>query len=241
MAMQTIDRSPRMERAFDRMTDAYPVLPLQPGAMTFTAAGVYDKLGLLVVLAMVTGAISYFTNSSGLMILGFVAGFVLSLVGIFRPATAKIVAPLYALAEGLALGGITAYFATGNSGIVPLAIIFTSGIFLGALVIFRSGLVKVTPKFVSLTIMASVGFLLVLLGLMFGLPVPGLSGASGLVIVGVIGVAIGILHLFIDFNYVQIGEQRRLPVDGEWYGALILMISLVFIYINVLRILGRRR
>jgi uncharacterized YccA/Bax inhibitor family protein len=241
MSMQTVDRSPRMERGFDRLTDAYPSDLRDPATTTFTAAGVYDKVGLMVVLAMVTGTIGYFSNNVGLILLGFVAGLVLSLVGIFKPATARIVAPLYALAEGLALGGITAYYATGNNGLVPLAIIFTAGIFVAALVIFRSGLVKVTPKFVSMTIMASFGFLLVLLGLMLGLPIPGLSGAGGLAVLGVFGVAIGVMHLFIDFNYIQIGEQRRLPVAGEWYGALILMMSLVFVYINVLRILGRRR
>jgi uncharacterized YccA/Bax inhibitor family protein len=237
MAMQTADRSVRMERAFDRMTDAYP---LQPGARTFTAAGVYDKVGLMVVLAMATGAFSYFADNPGLMILGFVAGLVLSLVGIFRPATAKVVAPLYALAEGLALGGITAYYATGNSGIVPMAVIFTGGIFVAALVIFRSGLVKVTPKFVAMTMMASFGFILVLIAQMFGLSL-GLGGSSGTAVIGVFGVALGVMYLFIDFNYVQVGEQRRLPADGEWYGALMLMMSLVLVYINVLRILGRRR
>jgi uncharacterized YccA/Bax inhibitor family protein len=230
-----------MERAFDRMAETYPAGPGQADLATFTAAGVYDKVGLMVVLALVTGTIGYFSDNIGLILVGFVAGFVLSLVGIFRPALAKVVAPLYALAEGLALGGITAYYAAGNNGIVPLAIIFTGGIFLAALVIFRSGLVKVTPKFVSWTIMASFGFLLVLLGLMLGIPVPGLSGSGGLAVLGVIGVGIGVMHLFIDFNYIQIGEQRRLPADGEWYGALILMMSLVFVYINVLRILGRRR
>jgi uncharacterized YccA/Bax inhibitor family protein len=238
MALQTADRSVRMERAFDRMTDTYPV---QPGTRLFTAAGVYDKVGLLVVLALITGTYSYFANNTGLMVLGFIGGLVLSLVGIFRPALAKIVAPLYALAEGLALGGITAYYAVGHSSIVPMAVIFTGGIFLGALVIFRSGLVKVTPKFVSMTLMASVGFILVLIANMFGLNLPGLGGSSGLAVLGVFGIAIGVMYLFIDFNYVQISEQRRLPADGEWYGALMLMMSLVLVYINVLRVLGRRR
>jgi uncharacterized YccA/Bax inhibitor family protein len=153
------------------------------------------------------------------------------------------VAPLYALAEGLALGGLTAWYATANSsGIVPLAIIFTGGIFLAALVIFRTGLVKVTPKFVAMTMMAAVGFLLVLIATSLGLPVPGLSGSSSLLVIGVIGVVIGVMFLFTDFNFVQVSEQRGdLPAEGEWYGALILMMSLVFLYINVLRILGRRR
>lgn len=238
MSMQTVDRSPRMERGFARLTDEFP---LQPGAATFTAAGVYDKLGLLVVLALATGVVGYFSNSPALILVGIFGGLIFSLVGIFKPSTAKFMAPLYALAEGLALGAITSYYATGTNSIVSLAVIFTGGIFLGALVIFRSGLVKVTPRFVSMAMMAAVGFIVVLIAQAFGLNFPGLGGSGGEVIIGLIGVGIGIMFLFIDFNYVQVSEQRRLPAQGEWLGALLLMTSLVMVYINVLRILGRRR
>jgi uncharacterized YccA/Bax inhibitor family protein len=226
-----------MERGFQRMTDSYPLTPEK----TFTAAGVYDKVGLMVVLALVTGMVSYLTNSLALLFGGLIAGLVLSLIGIFKPTTAPIVAPLYALAEGLALGGITAEYATVNgSGIVPAAIIFTGGIFVAALLIFRTGLIKVTPKFVAMTMMAAVGFLLVLIASALGLP--GLSGSGSILVIGVIGVVIGVMFLFTDFNFVQQAEQQRsLPKAGEWYGALMLMMSLVFVYINVLRILGRRR
>jgi uncharacterized YccA/Bax inhibitor family protein len=238
MSMQTAERSPRMERGLARLVDDFPPVP---GAATFTAAGVYDKLGLLVVLALATGTVGYFANNVGLLLLGIVGGLVFSLVGMFKPRLAKFMAPLYALAEGLALGGITAYYATGNNGIVPLAIIFTGGVFLAALVIFRSGLVKVTPRFVSMAMMAAVGFLVVWLAILLGLPIPGLSGSGGMAILGVFGVAIGVMFLFIDFNYIQASEQRQLPAEGEWLGALLLMTSLVMVYINILRILGRRR
>jgi uncharacterized YccA/Bax inhibitor family protein len=235
--MQTQGRSARMERAYDRLTAEYG-----PATATehFTAAGVYDKVGMLVVIALVTGAVGYATDSGALALLGIVGGLVLSLIGIFRPHTAPVVAPLYAAAEGVALGAITASYATGSNGIAPLAIIFTGGIFLGALVIFRSGLVKVTPRFVSMTMMATVGFLVVLVGGMLGL-FPGLGSQTGLLVFGVIGVAIAVAYLFMDFNYVQVGEERALPVQGEWYAALMLMMSLVFVYINVLRILASRR
>jgi uncharacterized YccA/Bax inhibitor family protein len=240
MSMQAPARSPRYDRAFDRLTAEYPV---QPGAATYTASGVYDKVGLLVLLTLITGTYSYFANNAGLILLGILAGLAFSLIGMFKPSTAKFMAPLYALAEGLALGGITAYYAsaTGGSGIVPMAIIFTGGIFLGALVIFRSGLVKVTQRFVGMAMMAAFGFLAVMLAVWIGLPIPGLSGSGGLALMGVFGVAIGVMFLFIDFNYVQESERRQMPAEGEWLGALMLMTSLVFVYINVLRILGRRR
>ncbi len=212
---------------------------VETGTDTFSAARVYDKLTLLVILAALTGAVGYAVASTGLLLLGIATGFVLAMIGIFRPAAAKVVAPLYALAEGLALGSLTALYSTTTKGIAPLAIIFTAGVYLAALVVFRSGLVKITPKFVSMTVMAGFGFLVVMLASLFGL-FPGLSSQTGLLVVGVIGLAIGVAYLFVDFNYVQLGEQRRFPATGEWYAALTLMMSLVFVYISILRILASR-
>jgi uncharacterized YccA/Bax inhibitor family protein len=235
--MQTQGRSARMERGYDRM-----VAEFGPGTETerFTAAGVYDKLGMLVVLALLAGAVGYATDSMALVVVGLIGGLVLSLIGIFKPETARVVAPLYAVCEGLCLGALTAAFATGSSGIAPLAVIFTGGIFLAALAIFRTGLVRVTPRFVSMLMMAGVGFFLVSLAGVFGL-FPGLSSQTGLLIFGVIGVVIGVGYLFFDFDYIRRGEERGLPVQGEWYGALLLMMSLAFVYLNVLRVLASRR
>jgi uncharacterized YccA/Bax inhibitor family protein len=239
MSMQTTQSTPRLNRAFTRLNNAFPV---QVGAEPFTAAGVYDKVGILVVLAMATGLYNYLADSTALLIGGIIGGLVFSLVGLFKPHTAKFMAPLYALAEGLALGGLTAYYAAGNNGIIPLAIIFTAGIFLAALVIFRSGLVKISPKYLNMMYMALGGFFLVTLAVVFGLPIPGLSGASGELVIGVIGLLVGIMFLFVDFNFIYATEQNAaFPAEAEWFGALLLMTSLVMVYINVLRILGRRR
>jgi uncharacterized YccA/Bax inhibitor family protein len=228
-----------MDRGFARAAGAYPA---SPGEKAFTATGVYDKVGVLVVLMLASGTVGYFVKNPALILVGIFGALGLALLGIFKPTTAPVVAPLYSLVEGFALGGITAYYAsTSGSGIVPLAVIFTGGIFLGTLVVFRSGLVKVTPRFVSMTMIALVGFLVLALALAFGLPVPGLSGAGGLAVFGVIGVVVGVMCLFLDFNFVQVGEQRGLPATAEWSGALMLMISLAFVYLNVLRVLARRR
>ena len=238
MAMRTTDRSARMERAFDRIDETYRT---SPALEAFTAAGVYDKLGMLVLIALFAGAFGYLVASPGIILLGIVAGLVLGLVGIFRPAHAKVVAPLYSIAEGVALGGITSFYSTGSSGIAPMAIIFTAGVFVAALVLFRSGIVKVTPRFMAVTMMALVGFLLVMLASAFGMPLPSFAGLSGYGVLGAIGVIIGVMALFVDFNYVKVGEERMLPAEAEWYAALSLMMSLVFVYINVLRMLGGRR
>jgi uncharacterized YccA/Bax inhibitor family protein len=229
------DSSPRIERAFrdfPRETD------LAPGRL-YTAAGVYDKVAVLAVLALATGVYNYVANNSALILVGIFGGLVFYFTGIFKPALAKYTAPLYALAEGLALGGITKFYATGNTGIIPAAILFTGGIFLASLVVFRSGLVKVTQRFVTMAMIAAGGFFVVLLGSLFGLY--NLNSAGGNLVIGLIGVVIGVMFLFVDFSIIQRSEQAQLPVEAEWVGALLLMASLVMVYINVLRILGRRR
>jgi uncharacterized YccA/Bax inhibitor family protein len=138
-------------------------------------------------------------------VVGIIGGLVCMLVGVFKPTTAPIAAPLYALFEGLALGAITAWYAADSSGIAPLAIIFTGGIFIGALIAFRTGLVKVTPKFVTYTLMAGLGFMLVVIAGAFGL-FPGLSSQTGLLIFGVIGIAIGVAYI----NVLRVlGSRRR--------------------------------
>jgi uncharacterized YccA/Bax inhibitor family protein len=222
-----------MEKAFRRFPEDYP--PGRP----YTAAGVYDKVAILVVLALVTGIYNYFAQNNVLVLVGIIGGFACALVGMFKPTAAKIAAPLYALLEGLALGGLTAYYATGDTGIVPMAIIFTGGIFVAALIVFRSGLVKVTPRFMAVTMIGLVGFVLVALAQAFG--IASLNSPTEILVIGLIGVLLGTMMLFVDFNFIRQAEAAHLPAEAEWFGALMLMISLVFVYLNILRILARRR
>jgi uncharacterized YccA/Bax inhibitor family protein len=236
-SIQTPVRPRGRTRSYDRLADAFP---LRPGEKRFTAAGVYDKVGILVVLAIATGFVGYFTNPSGALIfVGIFAGLGLALTGRFKPTTAVVVAPLYALVEGYVLGAITSFYAAGQSSIVPAAVIFTGGIFLGALIIFRSGLVKVTHRFVVMAGMAFVGFFLVVLAQLVG--IVSLTSATANLWIGIFGVVLGVMFLFLDFNFIQVTEQRQLSAKGEWLGALLLMNALVMVYINVLGILGRRR
>ena len=229
------DTSPRMEKAFRRGSGDFTLTT----EGTFTAAGAFDKTAILVVLAIASGLVGYATNNGALIVAGLVVGLVSYFVGIFKPNLARICAPIYALGEGLALGSLTRFYATGNTEIVPAAVIFTGGIFLAALFIFRTGLIKITKRFYTMTLMAAVGFILV--GLAQALGIVSLSSASDNLVIGLIGVVIGVAFLFIDFNFIQQAEHAQLPKQMEWFGAMILMASLVWVYINVLRILGRRR
>jgi len=165
-----------------------------------------------------------------------------SLLGIFKPDLARVCAPIYALAEGAVLGFISRLYAQDAGGVVPLAILFTGAVFLGCLVAFRSGLVRVTPKFLTLTMIASFGLMALFVASLLGLPIPGVSdiGTKGLIF-GVIGLGVGVLNLFVDFSAIQAMEEQGADAKGEWFGALILLTSLVLVYISILRILGASR
>ncbi len=216
------------------------------GTRSFRAHRTYDKLALLVGITAVTGALtaSMVDRSPALrsfyVPLMFV-GMGLGMAGSFRPQWAKTVAPIYALVEGVVLGVISKIFmSVAGSSIVPTAIIMTSAVFIGCLLVFRTGIVKVTPKFVTMIGIGSMALMAAYLAAIFGLRLPGIGdlGPKGLIF-GIIGLALAVGFLFIDFDRVQKMETTESISDSvEWFLALQLMLSLVMVYINVLRILA---
>lgn len=231
--------STTQERSYERLTTTYP---LQGGVERFTASGVYDKVaGLLFVVALSAAVGAFFLPGPAVLVLLFVA-LGAGLLGTFKPTLARICAPIYAVTEGAVLGYVSRAYAQDGGGVVPLAILFTGAVFAGCLVAFRTGLVRVTPKFITLTMVASFALLALFLASMVGLPIPGLAdvGTKGLIF-GIIGLGVGVLNLFVDFSAIQDMEERGADAQGEWFGALILLTSLVLVYISILRILGSRR
>lgn len=209
----------------------------------FVAADVYSKVGVLAALAIAGGAITFlFSISSGIVVGLFLVAFAIAMVTIFRPRQARILAPIYAVTEGLALGGISRYFETSSKGIVPLAVLFTGAVFAGTLAAYRAGLVHVGRRFVVGTTIATFGLVVVLLAAWLGVPVPGASGIGPWsVVIGVVYLFVAVANLFVDFSYVQTAEAQGLSAEGEWYAAFSIMLALVMVYIAMLRILGGRR
>jgi uncharacterized YccA/Bax inhibitor family protein len=230
----TAPRGPRYGVGMPPVSDSAP----------FVAADVYNKVGILVAIAIAGGAITFLFQVSVGIVLGllFVA-FGLGIAASFLPRQARILAPLYAIAEGLALGGLSRYFETTSKGIVPLAILFTGGVFIATLAAYRSGLVHVGRRFVVGTMVATFGLAVVILAAWIGVPVPGFSGfGPWSVVIGVLYLVIGIANLLVDFSFVQNAEQQGLSAEGEWYAAFSIMLALVLVYLAILRILagGRR-
>ena len=152
---------------------------------------------------------------------------------------ARYLAPAYSVLEGLALGSISGVYATLGHGIVPTAIVFTAGVFLACLVLYRTGLVKVTPRMMSLALMGAVGLIAVSALSLIGLSIPGVNsfGTFGLIF-GVVALAVAVLNLFTDFEWVARSETLGVSAEGEWAAAFAMMTALVLVYISILRILG---
>jgi uncharacterized YccA/Bax inhibitor family protein len=251
---------PTMGRTYDRM---YSAFPQSVATRPFTATGVYDKVLILFVLAVATGIGGYLFATSAAAVVAIIVAFATSMIGIFVPRLAKFTAPVYALTEGFALGWISARYSDIRHDIVPLSILITGAIFFAALFLFRTGLVKVTHRFVTMTIMATAGLAAVFILALFGISLPGVNdlGSRG-IIFGVIGLVIAVMNLFVDFQFIQqmadgtaapmrprlrrgIGNSAwptQAPVmlssDAEWYAAQSLMLALVLVYLSILRILA---
>ena len=181
-----------------------------------------------------------------MMLIGGIGGFVLALVTIFKKQWAGVTAPLYALAEGALLGGISAMFELRYKGIAIQAVMLTFGTLVAMLLAYRSGLIKVNDKF-RLGVVAATGgialFYLVqfVLGF-FGITFHTINSGSPIGIgFSLLVVGIAALNLVLDFDLIENGASYNAPKYMEWYSAFALMVTLVWLYLEILRLLSKFR
>jgi uncharacterized YccA/Bax inhibitor family protein len=214
-----------------------------------TLDGTVNRAFALVFILMAGAFVSMWAGP-GYWLIGAVAGLVLSLVTVFRKAWAPVTAPLYAFAEGLFVGGISVPLETAFPGIVIPAVSLTVAIFIAFLVIYRTHLIRVTDK-LRIAVFAATGavalvYLASLVLNVIGVQVAYLneavagSGALGIA-VNVIVIGIAAFNLLLDFDLVERGVAARAPKYMEWYGAFALLVTLVWLYIELLRLLSRLR
>jgi len=183
-------------------------------------------------------------RSSGLMMVGMLGGFVLALVTIFKQHLAKYTVPAYAILQGLALGGISKFFETMYPGIVTQAVMLTFGTLGALLLAYVSGLIKPTENF-KLGIVAATGgiafvYLISWVLSWFSVSVPLIHSNSNMGILFSIGVVvIAALNLVLDFDFIEEGSEKGAPKYMEWYGAFGLMVTLIWLYLEILRLLAK--
>ncbi|MBV6511106.1 MAG: hypothetical protein FMNOHCHN_00585 [Ignavibacteriaceae bacterium] len=222
------------------------------GLMTFN--GFLNKTFFLLLLVIVPGGLVWnqfyltgnLSNISGWMIGGAIAGLILAIVTAFFKRIAFITAPFYAIAQGLFLGGISAFFELMYPGIVMQAVMLTGTILLMMLFLYRTGIIKPTAKFMMGVAAATGAVGLVYLASFvlgfFSINIPYIHG-NGWIGIGFSAVVIVIaaLNLIVDFALVEEGVRNGAPKYIEWYAAFALMVTLIWLYLEILRLMSKLR
>ncbi len=209
-----------------------------------TMEGAINKTLILLGIMAITTFISFVMPSQLFLFVGIGGGLIAVLVAVFKPSASPIAAPVYAAFEGLFVGSISAIFAYESSGIVMQAVALTMGTLLTMLIIYRSGLIKVTEKFKAGILMATGAIMIVYLisffGSFVGFQVPYLHD-NGMIGIGIslFIIAVAALNLILDFDAYDKGVQMGAPKYMEWYVSLGLIVTLVWLYLEFLRLLSK--
>ncbi|MBT2572047.1 Bax inhibitor-1/YccA family protein [Planococcus sp. ISL-110] len=217
-----------------------------------TIQGTVNKTFILLLLLLVTFVFSWnqFVSSPNsvlpLILAGAVGGLIVGLITIFVPKVSPFTAPVYALLQGLFLGAVSAQYEAQYGGIVFQAVLITIGVLLSLLLVYKLGLIKVTQNF-RLGVAAATGaiflvYVISFVGGFFGFEIPHLHESTPLGIgISVVIVIIAALNLVLDFDFIENAAARQVPKYFEWYGAFGLLVTLVWLYLEMLRLLSKIR
>lgn len=227
------------------------------GADAMTVDGAIGKTGLLLALVVIGGAITwnmfdslaYHALVMPMVWVGFIVGFVLALVITFKNTTAAYLSPVYALCEGIALGGISILLNSKFPGIAFEAICLTILVATLMLILYRFRVIRATEKFRSVIILATaaigifylVSFVLSFFGIFSPLSLNSTAPLWMTVGISLVIVVVAALNLILDFDFIERGADYGAPKYMEWYGAFGLTVTLVWLYIEILRLLARLR
>ena len=222
-------------------------------AHAMTIQGTVNKTGLLLLFVLLAASWTwnlFFT--SGVQAVtpyiwgGAIGGFIFALVTVFKRTWAPVTAPIYGLLQGLFLGGLSALFESQFPGIVLQAVGLTFGTLFALLMAYKSGMIRATENFKLGVVAATGGIFLVYLATMilgfFGVQIPLIhdSGPVG-ILFSLFVVVIAALNLVLDFDFIESGAARGAPRYMEWYAAFGLMVTLIWLYIEILRLLAKLR
>ena len=216
------------------------------GSTTMTIQGAVNKTAILLLLCIVAAAYTWSVPRVALiwMPVGVIGGLIFAMITIFKKEWSGVTAPIYAVLEGLFLGGISAAMEQRFPGIVVNAVFLTFGTLLALLAAYKTGVIKATENFKLGVAAATGGVFMVymasfVLGF-FGLSVPFIH-SNGIMGIGVslVIVVIAALNLVLDFDFIEQGAERGAPKYMEWYAAFGLLVTLVWLYLEILRLLSK--
>ncbi len=209
-----------------------------------TVEGAVNKTLILTIIMSVFALIGYVMFNPLFMWGGAIGGLIVVIAATFKPEYSNILAPIYAVLEGLFVGAISYAYTSQTAGIIFHAVTLTLALLFIMLFLYKAKLVTVSEKFRSGVMMATMGIFVVYLisfGLsFFGVVMPYLHD-NGMIGIGISVFIVGIatLNLLLDFDNFEKGEEQQLPKYYEWYFAMSLLITLVWLYIEMLRLLSK--
>ena len=221
------------------------------GGQAMTVQGAVNKSAILLLLCAGMAAVTWNLatkgqggTTQGLAIGGAIGGFILAMITCFKQSWSPVTAPLYAIFEGAFIGAVSYIFELRFPGIVPQAVMFTFGTLAALLAAYSTGLIRATSGFRRGVVAATCGIALVylvsiVLGL-FGIQIPGIFG-NGLIGIGfsVVVVIIAAMNLVLDFDLIESGAKMGAPKYMEWYAGFGLLVTLVWLYLEILRLLSK--
>ena len=211
-----------------------------------TIEGTVNKTALSLLLLMSSGYYAYSSLMGSYILVGFILGLVAFFITLFKKELSPITTPIYSLCQGLVLGGISFMYAQQFEGIVFNAVCLTAFILLSLLFAYKSRMIRATEN-LKLGIFAATGgiglfYLIGIIGLFFGFEVPFLSPTDGSItsiLITLFIVVIASLNLVLDFDFIEEASENGAPKYMEWYAAFGLMVTLVWLYLEILRLLAK--
>jgi len=211
-----------------------------------TIEGTVNKTAISLFLLVGTGYLTFEVMNPIMLITCGVGGFIVAIITIFKKEWAPVTVPIYAILEGGLLGGISYMYNTMYDGIVTNAIYLTIGILLSLLMAYRSGLIKPSENF-KLGIAAATGGIAIvyLINFMMGFFGSGIGvmsvNNSSMMSIGfsIVVIIIAALNLVLDFDFIEEGAEKGAPKYMEWYGAFGLLVTLIWLYLEILRLLAK--
>ena len=222
-------------------------------SQVMTVGGTISATGVLMVVLLAAAVVGWQTGPDNqgevrgfpaLALVGILVGFACAIAVYFRPMWARILAPIYAVGEGFFLGVISKAYDGYQNGIVVQAVGATLGVFAVMLVLYRTKIIKVTDKFRRIVITATMGLMVFYLFSfilnLFGGGVSFLHSTSLLSIgFSIFAAGLAAMNLAIDFDFIEKGAKQGLPKGMEWFAAFALVITLVWLYLELLRLLSK--
>lgn len=230
------------------------VVRVAPGANTMTLQGTVNKTAMLLIAVLIPALYTWnlftstldFSTIAKFFWIGTLGGLVLAFVIVFNKEWSPFLAPVYSILQGLCLGGLSAAINHKFPGIVMQALLLTFGICAILLIVYKLGVIKPTENFKLIVASATGGLMLYYLasfGLSFaGIELPFIHENTTIgIIFSLLAVVLASMNLVVDFDFIEQGVETNAPKYMEWYSAFGLMVTIIWLYVEILRLLAKSR